>query len=946
MKPFLQKLAETLFNKYGNDISGIQLIFPSRRAGLYFKNYLSGMIESPVWAPVTCGISDFISENSDFRTDDDLILIFVLYSVYKKFSPDLTFDKFYPWGAMILRDFDEIDKNLVKADHLFRILKEHKKIEEDFEFNVADIDEFYRFWDTFSARKLTSLQDEFIKTWEVLGKVYNEFRNQLISKNICYEGMAYRNVFENVRAGKFTKRYDKYIFAGFNQLNKCEEGIIQALLKNDLAETYWDTDKFYLEEKNREAGKFLRENFANLNINSPQWKDDNFSKNELKIKFIGAPLEVSQAKVLGNEIAGLLNNNYVKTAIILPDDKLLISVLHSIPDITEKVNITMGFSFKNSLLYSFTESLRSLQLNCRGEGSKAVYYHKDIITVLMHPYIRSVNLQAINKAVNSVKSGNIVYASQKSILTLFAEPPEIISLIFSKNDSAESSLKYLNNIFSKLFEVINSDKKTSYFENEILSKAFSLLNRTGDIVSKHAAEIINETFWNVITESFSRIKVPFSGDPLEGIQIMGMLETRSLDFDNVIILSVNEGILPPETGSSSFIPYALKKAFRMPVGEDTEADYAYYFYRLLQRAKNVTLIYNTETGVISAGEKSRFIMQVQSELAEYNRNIKTEEYLLSGDIDLPERKEISIVKTTEVLNILKNEKQFSATALSTYINCPLQFYFKKAAKLKEEEEVEEYFSAAAFGNIFHQIMQNIYSDDEGNEITQGIIDRKITYIKENFDEVWKKACHQLKEYSEFAEIKLGKNLLYKRVIEKLVNKVLLCDKQQAPFKIVALESDAEKEFTVNVNNEKIKVKLFGRLDRVELKDNIIRIIDYKSGNAELKNQSGKTTDEDSINQLFENIKRKENFQQLFYASLYLNSNKKDRLIFGIYALKNLAKGVFWFEEEPVTPEKISLFEKKLVNMFEEIFDKDIPFSQTRDTDRCKHCPYISICYRD
>jgi ATP-dependent helicase/DNAse subunit B len=273
---------------------------------------------------------------------------------------------------------------------------------------------------------------------------------------------------------------------------------------------------------------------------------------------------------------------------------------------------------------------------------------------------------------------------------------------------------------------------------------------------------------------------------------MGMLETRLLDFENVFILSVNEGILPPEAGSSSFIPYSLKKAFRLPVPEDIEADYAYYFYRLLQKAENVTLIYNTETGVIKAGEKSRFIMQVVNELAEENKNIKIEELLLSGDIELPVRKEISIEKTDEVIKILKDQKQYSATTILSYINCPLQFYFKKAAGLKEEDEVEEYFSAAAFGNIFHQVMEDLYTGDTGRDVTAEMIDEKLSLAKNNFDELWKAACSKYEEYAEFSDVKLGKNLLYKRVIQKLVQKVLQADKEQAPFKILALETEAEK----------------------------------------------------------------------------------------------------------------------------------------------------------
>ena len=946
MKPFLDKLTGELLGKHGNDISALQIVFPSRRAGLYFKKYLSEKINTPVWSPVTCGISEYIRENSDQLIADDLTLIFELYEVYKKYAEEVTFDKFYPWGEIILRDFDEIDKNLAEADYLFRILKEHKKVEEDFEFNVADVDEFYRFWNSFSEKDITGLQDEFIKTWEILGKVYHIFRARLESKNICYEGMAYRKLCEKVKTKSYTTGYKKIIFAGFNQLNKCEEGIIKGLLEQGIAEVYWDADKYYIDDKLQESGKFLRENFVNLGISEPNWIGNSLAESAINIKMIGSPLEVSQAKVLGSELEKLRQVGSLKTAIILPDDSLLMPVLRSIPGNIEAINITMGYSFKNSLLYSLFELLRDLNLNSRGEGKSKEFYHKDIIGVLLHPYIRETAPDVINEAVTSINKRNVIYASAKYLKSFFKEEIDIADAIFGSAQTASESYNYLNGIIVKLSEIIIKSTRSNIYENEFLNKASTELNRIKDIIDKYTAEIESETFWNILLESAKRMKIPFSGEPLEGIQIMGMLETRSLDFDNVYILSVNEGILPAEMSSSSFIPFALRKAFKLPVSEDTEADYAYYFYRLFQKAKNVTLIYNTETGVISAGEKSRFIMQVESELAAKNNNITAQNLLLEGDIELPKRKEITIQKSPEVLELLKNQKQYSATTLSTYINCPLQFYFKKAARLKEEEEVEEYFSAAAFGNIFHQLMDILYRDDVGREVTDEMMDSKISYFAGNYDDLWKKACEELTEYKEFAKIKQGKNLLYKSVIKKLISSVLKNDKTETPFKIIELETATERKISLNVNGEITEVTLFGRLDRVEIKDGITRIIDYKTGTVDSAKQSSKVTDVDHVNRIFADIKLKENFQQLFYASLYLNSNNNAKLIVGIYPLKKISGGVFWFEEEPITADKNRLFEDNLNALLSKIFDKVTPFTQTSDLNHCKYCPYISICYRD
>lgn len=939
-------MAGELFSIYGNDISALQVIFPSRRAGLYFKKHLSAMINTPIWSPVTCGISEFIKENSDQLIADDLTLIFELYEVYREYAEEVTFDKFYPWGEIILRDFDEIDKNLAEADYLFRILKEHKKVEEDFEYNVADLDEFYRFWNSFSEKDITGLQDEFIKTWEILGKVYHKFRERLAGKNICYEGMAYRRLYEKVRTRSYTPGCKKIIFAGFNQLNKCEEGIIRGLLEQKIADVYWDADKYYIDDKLQESGKFLRENFVNLGLNEPEWIENTLAESAINIRMIGSPLEVSQAKVLGSELEKLKQAGSSKTAIILPDDSLLMPVLRSLPGNIEAINITMGYSFKNSLLYSLFELLRDLALNSRGEGKSKEFYHKDIIAVLLHPYIRETAPDIINNVINSISKRNVIYASAGYLGSFFSAPLDITDSVFTPVQTANESYGYLAGIIVKLAESINKNSHSNIYEREFLNKASTELNRIKDIIDKYTAEIENETFWNILLENSKRMKIPFSGEPLEGIQIMGMLETRSLDFDNVFILSVNEGILPSEMSTSSFIPFALRKAFKLPVSEDTEADYAYYFYRLLQKAKNVTLIYNTETGVISAGEKSRFIMQVESELAIKNKRITLQNLLLEGDIELPQRKEITIQKTTKVLEQLKKQKQYSATTLSSYINCPLQFYFKKAAGLREEEEVEEYFSAAAFGNIFHQLMDILYRDDVGKEISEELMNEKAAFFSSNYDDLWKKACEELTEYKEFAKIKQGKNLLYKSVIKKLISSVLNNDRNEVPFKIIELETSAERKVSLNINGEVTEVTLYGRLDRVEIKDGITRIIDYKTGTVDSARQNSKITDTDHVNRIFSDIKLKENFQQLFYASLYLHQNKNSKLIIGIYPLKKISGGVFWFEEEPIPADKNKLFEDNLNSLLKKIFDKETAFTQTTDLNHCKYCPYISICYRD
>ncbi|MBL8015850.1 MAG: PD-(D/E)XK nuclease family protein, partial [Ignavibacteria bacterium] len=765
MKPFIRTLAENLYAEHGKDISGLKIVFPSRRAGVYLRHHLSEFlaeekITTPVWSPVTLGIDDFINENCSRLIADDLTIIFEIYEIYKKYNSDLTFDQFYPWGEIILRDFNDIDKNDIDASRLFRILKEHKEIEEDFAVSVADKEEFYRFWNSFSAKDISGLQDEFIQTWEILGNVYTELQSALKAKNLCYEGMAYKELMLNVKNGTYEPGCRKIIFAGFNQLNKCEQVIFNELLKRGEAEVYWNADEYYLNDDKQEAGRFLKKNFTDLNINVPLWKENNLSSSDKVIEVIGAPLEVSQAKILGSRLKKLSAEELANTAIVLPDDSMLLPLLNSLPENCKAVNVTMGYSFRGSRLYSLLKLIMELQKNISGSGRSAAFYHRDVIGVLLHPLIKQFAPDEADMTVSTINRRNIIYASQKFLNECFKGTAGIINDLFAPAETASELYEYISQLLVGLGEFSNSDAGSAQFETEILNRVYAELNRLNSISEQHTGEIDKETFGRLFMESAATLKIPFSGEPLKGLQVMGMLETRSLDFDNVFILSVNEGILPRDNSLSSFIPYALRRSFRMPLPEDTQADFAYHFYSLLQRAKNVTLLYNTETGALNTGEKSRFIMQIEHELAANNKNITLKSSVFESDITLPKRQEISVPKNDEVFGLLKGIKRFSASSLTTYINCPLQFYFSRAARLAEEDSVEEYFTGAAFGNLLHQIMDILYRDLKSNTAGEKEIRALIKTVNSSYDDLWKQACTEANEYAEFASIKQGKNVLF------------------------------------------------------------------------------------------------------------------------------------------------------------------------------------------
>jgi ATP-dependent helicase/DNAse subunit B len=651
------------------------------------------------------------------------------------------------------------------------------------------------------------------------------------------------------------------------------------------------------------------------------------------IRAVGAPLQVSQAKVLGEELKKLNPSELDKTAVILPEEGLLIPVLHSIPSNIRSLNVTMGFSLKN------------LQNNKKGKGDSTAYYYNDAIQILQHNYIKFLSAAEIYELINDIKKRNRVYISRKQILSAFKQPVKIISIIFTDITTAKESMDYLYNIILAISDYFESKEAANVFETEYLFKVYTEINRLYDILNRYSTEMDFKTFWKILIEVLTMIKVPFTGEPLKGMQIMGLLETRSLDFENVYILSMNEGIMPKGNVHSSFIPYSLRKAFSLPTYEDEDSTSAYYFYRLIQRAKNVYMIYNTEPGEIYSGEKSRFIMQVENELANENPNIKFESLLFQTEVGIPKRKEITVQKSNEIIELLKNEPHFSATTLANYINCPLQFYFKTVSKLKEEETVDEFFTGAGFGTILHEIMNLIYSDYNGKKVDKKIIDELKNKLTNNYDELWQKACSRIREFEEFKLELSGKNLLQKNIIKKLIEKILDNDLNEAPFKIVDLEKVITKEINVGLNGKTHKVLLYGRLDRIEEKDGILRIIDYKTGQIDKQKLKAKIGLE-NFSLIFDDSTLKERFQQYLYSYIYSGNNADLKIKLGIYPLRYISEGIVFFEENTIEPGRMALFADKLSEMVKKIFDSTTPFKQTENIDRCRFCAYKSICYRD
>ena len=946
MRTFIEILADEILEKHGNKLSNLCIVFPSRRAGVYFKKTLSEKISKPVWSPAVSGIQDLIAELSPYQAAEKLTLLFGLYESYTAEACEESFDRFYPWGSMLLKDFDEIDRNLVETDYLFRILREHKEVEEDFEFTPADSDAFRKFWKTFSNKELTDLQNDFINTWGVIGKVYHTFRNKLIKKNICYEGMAYRRIYELLREKKLDVNYDKIIFAGFNQLNKAEELIICELIKQNKAEMYWDADEYYINDKNMEAGKFLRQNFVKLGDSSPKWISTNLNKDKKEINIVGAVLQGGQAKGLGNLLEKLNEKDSERTAVILPDESMLLPVLHSIPGNIKTLNITMGYGLRNSLLYSFIISLKNLQKNKKGSGEKTVYYYRNCEEILSHPYLKMITADKCYSIINEIKNRNIIYLTAKRIINIAGGSEDIFSPIFTNINTPEEVVKYVSSILSGITAVIEDNSDAFRFDKEFFFALFKELNNLKSIGNIYSNIAEPETMWNLLSEIMDNIRIPFTGEPLKGLQIMGLLETRALDFDNVFILSMNEGTVPKSGHGGSYIPYHLRKAFGMPVYEDDDAAFAYYFYRLIGKAKKINLIYNTETNGLVSGEKSRFVLQVNNELSVRNENIKVHEYIFQPALKLQGENDIVINKTLEMVEYLSN-LTYSATTLTNYIACSLRFYFLKTAWLKQEETVEEAFSGASFGSLLHEIMKQLYDMNKSKTLSANDIKVIKKKLDNDFDNIWKNACGEIPDLKEFAKELFGKNLLFKNVIKKLVDIILENDIEQAPVKIIDIEGGLDSCIGITSNGNKYSIKLLGRLDRVEEKDGITRIIDYKTGSFTMKRQN-KNSLEDYFNYVFSDTDYKEAFQQYFYAMMYAEASPDAKINAGIYPLRAAGKGIEFYEGEDgyISNEKFAAFKTKIAKLLSDLLNKDIPFRKTEDTARCLYCDFKSLCYRE
>lgn len=953
---FLSEVADHLLTHHKDHLGDCTVVFPNRRAGLFLKKHLSQKVEKPVWSPAALSLEDFLFGFSSTKKTDPLTLIFELFESFKSHQGQSDgFESFYFWGEMLLRDFEEVDHYLVNPEQLFTYVKDDRQLAEDFYFLDEEQEKIIKkFWQEFLPTA-TKTQEQFVETWKILMPVYATFKERIKEQGIGYTSHVYRELVENL--DKIKRSTGKpLIFAGFNALTPAEEVLIKHFVSNFNAEVLWDIDAYYLDDANQEAGDFLRK-YAKDPILGSSFPNPLPKKiiEPKDIEVTGVSLEVGQAKLIGEEIERLINAGAKKEeiVIVLPQDYMLFPILNAIPEQIDKLNVTMGYPLKDTPLFGLLEAAIELQEHVSLSPENGLsFYHKPVIDILSHPYLYKEDKNPLDKLINEIKKKNQIRVFQQEIQEVQST---FLNTIFRQVGEQGSLANYLQEIITIL-----GDQVVERFglEREYLYHFQQLLSRLNEILERQTAAIDIKTFKGLFRKATRSVKIPFTGEPVEGLQVMGVLETRNLDFKHVLMLNMNEDIFPASQRAGSFIPYRIRKAFELPTFETQDAIYAYLFYRLFQHSQKLFFYYNMFADFGLSGEVSRFIRQVELE-----SGLEVKRKKLSNSIQVTEIKPITIETTSDVLDKLSiytdtvpemDQRRLSASALNIYLDCRLKFYFRYVLRLFSGDEMSDDLNARHFGNALHRTLEYLYLDTMKEKGSRIIDENDFFRMESSIDGAMEKAFKEEfgmkgKKRFEFKD----RNVVMAEIIRKFVKQVIKMDKQYVPFEIVSLEAEDKYErfFEVHPNGSNVKVKLGADIDRVDKKNGTVRVIDYKTGR-----------DETEIGQ-FDNIfnpdvfykyqaGRKAGYQTFFYAWLYASKyGQENAIVPGLINIKQFFQSDFDYRLKtngnPIPDSRTYLpqFELKMKELLEEIFNSEVPFSQTEDLRKCSFCDFKGICER-
>ena len=967
MTPFLQQVASVFYQHYQNRINELVFVFPNRRAGIFFQKYLAIEAKQPVFSPTILTINELFGKLSELHTADHTSLLFRLYEIFLEISHSQeSFDDFYYWGEMLLNDFDDVDKYLADAEKLFTNVTDLKQIDADFaSLEEEQLAVIRRFWTHFIPSNESIRKENFEKTWKVLYEIYDTLRTRLRKDGLAYEGMIFREVAEKMLNNQLTEiPYRKIVFVGLNALTMAEKVLMKGLRNMGIADFYWDYQSPMLTDPDNKASFFAVENLKEF---PSAYELAAFPKHQRpEVEVISVPSSVGQTKYTYTLLEQLIQSGDIpqpeyamNTAVVLPDENLLLPMLYSIPSDINPINVTMGYSLKNTPIAGLMHYIFELQRTVRTEGNDVLFYHHFVVAILNHRYITTYDSAESTRLIEEIRSNNKVYISQSEL-----QCNELMRLIFQKVSSIADVSGYLTSLLAFLQggpdepttpdeeENQQSSVRLTEIENEFIYHYYLTVNRLADVMSTYSVAFSLSTYFRLLRQLTESISIPFRGEPLSGLQVMGVLETRALDFDNQIILSMNEGVFPMKKAANSFIPFSLRKAFGLSTTEHQDAIYAYHFYRMISRAKKVFLIYDSRSGGLQTGEVSRYVYQLK-----YHYCIPVKERTVTYDIAVETPSSITIPKTESVRKKLETflqggSRALSASAINTYLNCPLMFYFQTIEGMDEEEEVTETMQANTFGTIFHRMMADIYLRLEGKMVTADLL-RGVIKDKDGLHRLMQKyfAEEYLKNGNE-AQPLTGFNYLIGEVLVKYVCEVLQKDIQFTPF--IYLHSELPVKVEIPISKDRI-VRLKGFIDRVDERDNQVRIIDYKTGSG--------ITEFSSWDQLFSQTEKKRPkavMQVLFYSMLYHQENHPKAIAPHLFYLRNMFKdnnetSVIFKSKLPMDIINDGVmtdflpyeqaFRHQLITCLDEIFDYETPFKQTEQVRNCQYCPFSIICKR-
>jgi CRISPR/Cas system-associated exonuclease Cas4 (RecB family) len=943
MKKFLEKVAELILEKSQKDLLTTAIIFPNKRSEVFLKDHLKKKTTQSLWLPEMYTIDEFVVKASGLNEIDPVQIYFELFEIHKKLAGDdaREIEDFLSWAPIMLSDFNDIDNYLANPESIFSHLSEMRAMEE---WNV-------------DQKPLTDLQKNYLRFYNSLIDYYKLLHENLRLKNSAFKGMMYRSLAENVKSVSVNWPWKQFILVGFNALSESEKKLFDYLNSNFETDFLWDIDAFFMTKEGKmEAGHFIARMLDRWKLEEPRWIEDKLLNDTKKIEVLGTSKRIGQVKYTGNELESRFKNSATETtdtAVVLADENLLVPLLNSLPVIKNErgetigYNITMGYPVSNGPFSQFISDWLEL-LIFQNEQVNQLFSSRHFISILNNPVVKITVDQEENSVSETLKNhllkGRFSYFSEADVIEFVRKQKsqaasEVIKLLLLEDAIPTVFIESLIKILGYVKQALTNSDGSHFLLKEQLVLMIKLTKKLQGLVEINSNVLNLKALQKIVIQLIRRSEVNLKGEPLSGIQVMGMLETRNLDFKNIILLSANEGVLPKSDRLESFIPFDIRSAFKLPLPKDKTDVYAYHFYRLLIRAENITLVYNSESGQLGGGEQSRYILQLKSELAKLNPNIKIEEKLI--DFPPPESRtgdKIEITKDKTVMDLIykKLDSGLSPSSLSTFINCPLQYYFSKLLGLRIPEDLDKSIESDVFGSVVHGVLEDLYKDFVGTTIDADKLSQKL----DDLDLLLQK--HFKDEY-EGGDLSSGKNFLTLKVARKYIQQFVkrdIIDLKKQARQLMAVEKEIQT--TLELNGKTVLLR--GFIDRIDTIDDHspARLIDYKTGAVESKDL--KLTDWD---EMIIDPKHQKVFQLLFYTYLFEASGIEKNPEAGIFSLRKVSGGFIM----PTLPDKASweeskdTFESLLKELIGVLINPDLPFKQTEDEKNCNWCDFKNICNR-